>query len=479
MSTSDVSSSTASSSSSTNGYQLTSLGNGSALQVTGLASGLNTDQIVEELMSVYTQPVTNLTNEQNGINAQSSELQTIQTALQQVANDAQALSDPALFEDTQTVTSTDPTTISATTTSSGVGAVVGGYEVSVSQLASAAQSTYSFTSPSSADTITIDGQRVNVSAGESIDSFVNSINNNSNLDVYATATNSGTVVLSSRTTGNSGSITVDDSGGTLSLESSQAGQDAEYSIDGGDTQMSSSNTVTSAIPGVTLSLNGLTTGSAPVTINVSAPAPSTDNIESALNQFVTDYNNAINTIQTQLTQEQSSTDPTQGTLFGDADLTDLLSNMREAMYTSLQGLSSDMNNMDDIGVSTGAASGTAAPSQSSIDGYLTLDTSTLGSALQSDPSGVETVLANWSVQFSDLVENEAEPGGTIDSRIQADTSQSDNLANQISDMDEMLADKQNSLTQEFAEMEAALSQNQSTSSWLTSAISSLPTGSTG
>jgi flagellar hook-associated protein 2 len=472
MSTSGVSSST-SSSATNQGFQLVSLGNGSQLQVTGLASGINTDQIVQGLMSIYEQPVTHLTNQQTALKAKDAQLTSIQKALQQVAADAQTLGDPSLFADTQTVTSTNTTLVGATATSSGVGAVVGGYEVAVNQLATAAQSTYSFTSPGSADAITIDGQQVSVSAGETIQSFVNSINNNSNLDVYATATNSSTVVLSSRTTGSSGSITVGDPGGTLAFESSQAGQDAKYSINGGPTQTSGSNTVASAIPGVTLSLNGLTT-TGPVTVNVGAPGPSSQNIASTLNQFISDYNSAVSMIQTQLAQQPSSSDQTQGTLFGDLDLTELLRNMRTAMDSTLSGLANGMNNMLDIGVNTGAASGTATPSQSSIDGALTLSTSTLLSALATNASGTQHVLLSWSIQFTNLVNNEAAAGGALDARIQSDSTRLSNLGSQIANMESALADKQNSLTQEFAQMEAALSQNQSTSSWLTSTIAQLP-----
>ena len=50
------------------------------------------------------------------------------------------------------------------------------------------------------------------------------------------------------------------------------------------------------------------------------PAPSTQNITTAVQQFVTDYNAAVTQIQTQLAQTPSSSDPTQGTLFGDSDL---------------------------------------------------------------------------------------------------------------------------------------------------------------
>ena len=49
------------------------------------------------------------------------------------------------------------------------------------------------------------------------------------------------------------------------------------------------------------------------------------------------------------------------------------------------------------------------------------------------------------------------------------------LATQIQNLTQANQVKQNQLVQEFAAMEAALSQNQSTSSWLTSQLAALPT----
>jgi flagellar hook-associated protein 2 len=462
----------------TTGSNLTSLGSGTPLQVTGLASGLNTNAIVQALMSAQQQQVTNLTNQENGIKARNTQLQSIQTALQAVANDAQALETSSLFANSQTVTSTNPTLVSATATGS-AGAVVGGYQVSVSQLASSAQRTFAFASPSSADTVTIDGQQVNLAAGASAQDLVNAVNGNSKLDVWATATNSGTVVLSDRATGlQSGSyIQVSDTANALTEQAglAQAGQNALYSINGATPPQSSpSNTVTTAIPGVTLSLNGLTTTSGSVTVNVGAPGPSTQNIQTAIQTFIKDYNSAISLIQTQLSQTPSSSDPTQGTLYGDSDLTALLSTMRQAMYASGSGLPAGMASMLDIGVGTGASSG-GATTQNQLSGDLTLDTSTLTSALQSNPGGVHQVLASWGISFSNLVNNEAAAGGTIDTRVQGDTTQINNLATQLQNLTIANTQKQNTLVAQFAQMESVLAQNQSESTWLTSQISALPT----
>jgi flagellar hook-associated protein 2 len=471
--------STSSVSSSTSGTTVSSLGGNAPLQITGLASGLDTNQIITELMAIQQQPITNLQNQESGLTATNTQLTSVQSSLQTLANDAMALLDPSLFQTSQQVTSSDSTRVAAT---SSTGAGVGGYQVSVSQMANSAQRTFTWASPTSDDTITIDGHQETVTAGESIQDFVASINSDSNATVYAAATDSGTVVLSDRATGNTGSnyIQVADSGGALTEQTAKAraGQDAMYSVDG-VSGTSSSNTVTGAIAGVTLTLNGVTTTSGPVTVNVSPPAPSSTNISAAIQQFVTDYNTTISSMQTQLAQAPSSTDPTQGTLFGDSELSDLLSSMRTAMYTDVSGLSSGMSNMIDLGVSTGATSGSGAPSASSIAGNLTLNATTLTNALAANPTGVQQLLEGWANSFASVVKPASDPGGTIDQRIQGDSSQISLLDQRISDMQSALADKQTQLTNQFAALEAALSQNQSESSWLTSQISALPGTSSG
>ena len=306
MSTQSVGTSSSSATSSNqyaSGDQLQSLGNGTPMQVTGLASGLDTNAIVNALMATQQQQVANLTNQQSGLTAMNTQLQAIQAALTKVATDAQALGNPSLFAYTQTINSTNPTLVGATATSNN-GAVVGGYQVSVTQMASASQRTFQFTSPTSADTVTIDGQQISLAAGASAQDLVNAINSNSNSTVWATVTASpsggpATVVLSDRATGApamAGSfIAVSDTAGSLTEETqyAQAGVDAEYTINGGATQYSSSNTISGAavtgtpnsttnsgatqtIPGVSLSLNGVT-GSTPVTVTVGTPAPSTQN----------------------------------------------------------------------------------------------------------------------------------------------------------------------------------------------------------
>jgi flagellar hook-associated protein 2 len=474
-------------SSAATGFALSSLQNNSQLQVTGLASGLNTNQIVQALISIAQQPITHLANQQSGLTATNQQLTSVQSALQQLVVNAKALSSPALFANAQTVTSNNPAVVGASA-NAGQGAVVGGYSVAVTSLATSAQKTFSFTSPSAADTVSIDNTSISLNAGASAQDLINAVNS-SNADVWATVTapasinnnNTATIVFSSRSTGQlSGNyMSISDLAGSLqdtgATGADKNGTDAQFTIN--NTPGSSpSNTVTNAIPGVTLTLNNTTAVSGPVGVAVSPPGPNTQSIQTAVQTFVSSYNSVLTQVQAQLSQAPQSGQPTVGTLYGDPGLRGLLSSMRQAMDATATGLppGSTITSMLNLGVSTGAASGNATPSQNSINGRLTLDTSTLTSALQSNPSGVLQMLQSWSQSFAKIVNAQAASGGAIDSRIQSDNSQISQLGSQIAAKQAALNEKQNALQQQFAAMEAALSQNQSTSSWLTSQINSLP-----
>jgi flagellar hook-associated protein 2 len=453
---------------------LSSLGAGSAQQITGLASGLDTNAIVAAEMAVAKQPVTALQNQSTLLTATNAAMTTIQTQLQALDQDVRALADPTLFSTSQPVTSSDTTRVSASSSS---GAGIGGYQVSVSRLANSAQRTFSFTSPTSPGAISIDGQSQPVSSGESISALVSSINSNKNLDVFAAATDSGTIVLSNRATGDTGSsfIQVTDPTGSLAEQATKAkpGQDASYSVDG-VAGTSASNVVSGAIAGVSLTLTGITTTSGPITVNVAPPAASNSTIEAAVNAFTTQYNSVISAIQTQLTTPPAAGPPPTGTLYQDSGLRDLMSSMRSMMINPGTGLPTGLSSMLDIGVSTGSTTGSGGLSASSLSGNLTLNTTTLESALSSNPTGVQSVMNSWSISLSKAINDEAGAGGTIDQRIQGDDSQVTNLTNRISSMTSALNNQEAQLVQQFANLEAALSSNQSTSAWLTSQLTQLP-----
>lgn len=448
----------------------------STIKFSGLASGLDTAAIIEALMGAERQPVVRLTTQQEKLTAQQGQLQTIQSSLRQLQFAVADFSLSAAFENTQNVTSSEPTRVSAVSTT---GAGVGGHEVEVTQLANSSQRTFAFTNPAAEDTVTIDGHEYAIKAGASAKELASKINSDSTATVYAavvaSGAESGTIVFSSRATGNTGAafIAVSDTAGALveNAAAAKEGKNAEYTVDG-VAGTSASNTISSAIPGVTLTLEGLTT-TGPVTINVHPPGPSVTAIETKLQEFVTLYNSTVAAIQKQLTTKPpahaaNATEFAVGTLFGDHDLTSLMSRMRQTMYEPIKELAAEMSSPADIGLSTGAASGKGASSQSALEGQLSLDPAKLKEAVETNPAGAKLMLQKWSLGLQSMLNVAAEPAGTLGGRIESDTRQITNLTHQIATMNEMLAVRERALQITYSKLEAVISQNSAQGAWLTS-----------
>ncbi|HWX44138.1 MAG TPA: flagellar filament capping protein FliD [Solirubrobacteraceae bacterium] len=451
---------------------------GAPISFNGLASGLNTSEIITALLSAERNPIAHLTNQQTTLEGQHTQLQSTQSNLTQLTFEVQELGSPALFNSAQTVESSEPARISAATKT---GAAVGGYEVEVTQLANSGQRTFTFKSPAAADTLTIDGHEISVAAGASIQDLVEKINGDSSATVYAAAVGEAKVVLSTRTTGATGGgfIALSDPGGTLTEQAGLAkeGRNAEYKIDG-VAGSSASNTLSEAIPGVTLTLKALTSATGPVTIAVQPPGPKVSAIVTQVQSFVKLYNSTVGAIHTQITTKPPATPQTvgelqTGTLFGDFDLTNFLNTTRRGIYTPVAGLPAAMSSLANIGIGTGKASGSGLPSQAAQEGQLTLDTAALESALQTNPTGVKEMLQGWSKSFQEVLNTEAAPGGTLETRLASDSTQASELSARITTMNEMLAVRQKTLQAEFTAMEKVVSKNQAQASWLSAQLASM------
>jgi flagellar hook-associated protein 2 len=447
------------------------------ITISGLASGLETTKIIAALMGAEREPVTHLSDEQAKLAAEQTQLLSIQTSLQQLSFSASEFSLPSLFESAQSVTSSEPQRVSASSSS---GAGVGGYEVNVTQLANSSQRSFTFTSPTSEQTLTIEGQEFKLKAGESAKEFASSINTNSKAPVYAAVLEDGTLVLSSRVTGNTGAefIKVSDAGGALTEKAGTAkeGKDAEFEVDG-VAGTSSSNTVTSAIPGVTLTLGGLTPNG-PVTIDVEPPGPNASVVEAQVQSFVKLYNSTVEAIQVQLQTKppakfSSTSEYGTGILFGDVELTGLLDGMRATMYEPISGLPTEMSSPFNIGISTGSATGSGGSSEGSLEGLLTLEPAKLSEAVKANPAGVEKMLQQWSQNLQTQINTVGAPGGALEVRANGDGTQITQLSSQINTMNEQLAQREKSLQRTYAELESVISRNTTQSDWLTSQEESL------
>jgi flagellar hook-associated protein 2 len=485
-----------STSSLTQGYVFGSSGGGSSsssssglLQLSGLASGLDTNSIIQQLMAVEAQPQRQLQQKQMLEIARQTALQTITTQLGTLQSAVDAVKDPTLWADTQTVDSSDANLV-ATRVS---GAAAGAYTINVTKLAAADQYTQSSSNTTAAadDTLHIavgSGSTFDVAVanGDTLAAIASKINGTSGIPVYATVVNNK-LVLSGKTTGAANTISIT-GGGNAGFTFAQSGKaaDAQLTVDSGlgpVSVTSSSNTVTNAIAGITLTLKGLETNQ---TITVGAPAPDTSAIQSKVQAFVDAYNTTVTFIMKKLTEKkvsnpQNEADREQGMLNGDSTLGALLSSMRQAVADVVQGQPAGIQVAAQAGLSTGAASGTI--DQDSVQGKLTLDGDTFSSALASSLDNVKALFTKIGSGYSsngvakrldDILDSYTDAtSGVMTARVNSEQTLIDGYASQITAWTDRLNAKEASLRMTFTNMEVALAQNQQTLAALDSQIAKL------
>ena len=460
---------------------------GSTQNISGLASGIDTSTIIDQLMAIERQPQTRLKTQVSISQARKTVLSDIQTRLKNLQLAAEDLKSVTLWANTQSIDVNDPTKAAVTLTGP---AGTGSYQLNVTQLARGSQRWYSYTSPASDDTITFsNGHTTTITAGSDIDAAVLAVNSDANAPVYASAVTdaqSGNkyLVFSSRTTGATASAFTA-SASSLVEDGSRAvaGLDSSYSIDGGPVKTSATNVVTDAIPGATVTLKGVTTVSGPVTITVGAPGPDNSNITAKVKAFVDQYNSTLDFIRSKLDEKkvvnpQTTGDQQKGLLNGDSMLEGILSQLRVAMTNAYApGNPTTLDQMNEIGVSTGGAFATL--NQDAIEGKLVFDTTAFSTALASDPASVKNLLSGttgFGQAIDDLLSPTLQAGGTMDSRLASEDTTQKTLNDQIAAMDVLLQKKQDTLKAQFTAMETALQQSQAQGQWLAGQLAGLPSG---
>src|ERR1700750_528159 len=118
------------------------------LALSGLASGVDTSSIVQQLMAVESQGKTRMQQQQAKSQAKESDLKGIQSRLTALKTAADALSATSTWKGAQTVDSSDTAHLGAAPL--GATAAAGGTTINVSTLAAAAQHAYDYDSAAGA-----------------------------------------------------------------------------------------------------------------------------------------------------------------------------------------------------------------------------------------------------------------------------------------------------------------------------------------
>ena len=441
------------------------------LQLSGLASGLDTDSIITQLMSIEQQPRDRMARQQVAVQARQDALRGVDTKLTTLRLAASDLRSASLWSPTQTVASGNESVLTARQLA---GAAPGGYAVTVSTMASADSRTYAWNGGGSLSVdYKTDGADANKTfdlTGMTLDQAVTTINGDSGSPVWAVNVG-GKLSLSRRETGDHTSWGFEASGAAVgALAASRDGTDATYTVAGDTTTYTShTNVATAGLPGLELTLKSVGTS----TVTVSPPAADPDAAKDKIKAFISAYNDAVTSIRAQLTEQrvvnpQTDDDAKKGVLFGDATLSGLLGNLRQMISES---------GLDQLGIKV-ADSG-AANSPDALAGKLTFDEATFDSAWAADPNGVKAKLGSpdapgFAQSFEAAINPFTEAGdGLLDQRVNDANNELSYIKDQLAQMDERLQAKEDLLRSQFTAMETALSQSQAQSADLAGQLAQL------
>ncbi len=243
----------------------------------------------------------------------------------------------------------------------------------------------------------------------------------------------------------------------------RAAQDAELTLWAGtgaeQTVSSATNTFTSLLPGVDVTVSK--TSTEPVTVSV---ARDTEATSKAASDLVDSLNDLFKFIATNSAVTSGAGGATSGMIFtGDSTARDVKKLVMDAVVMPIDGKSPS-----EIGISI------------TKDGKLEFNAEKFAKVLAEDPARIESVVQTIASRVSTVTANLSDKyDGAITSRIKGQESMVSRLGTQVLDWDRRLATREATLKRTYSALEVQLSKLNSQQSYMASQLNSLNDGCAG
>jgi flagellar hook-associated protein 2 len=435
---------------------------GSPITFSGFNS-IDFNVVLNAIMQQESAPLQALQDKQTELQATSTTYGKLATKLDALRTASGALSDSSSVT-AYAATSSDTTALTA---SAGSGAMAGRYEVKVNQLARAQVTVSSTFAPDTDTTIvatggslTIGSEQVNITGPVTLRQLAAAINADANSPANASiiATDPGKyrLVLTSKETGQANAFTISNqlTAGTIAFTDTDnngisGNSTADNAVNATDASVlinniavtSTTNTLDSAIPGATLTLQQ---NDPTKTVVVSVDRDDQD-LADRLNAFVSAYNDLVSFSDAQAT---ASNNGTVGAIGRDSVLRGLRSSLRDALL-GVHGTGT-FTRLAEVGLGF------------TRTGQLTLDQSKLTDALNSDPQAVQSLFADSTTgtfgSVNTLLDEYTAAGGFLPDAQSRLTDEISRVGRQIDDMSAQLAVRKAALQQEFTAADQAMAQ---------------------
>jgi flagellar hook-associated protein 2 len=452
------------------------------IKFSGLASGFDTDLIIEKSLEVERAPISALQSRQAQVTQQQAAWRSINTRLLALGTASKDLQESSVYESRQAVSNT-PEVLTA---SIGSGQGVGSYSFSVESLAQNHQmvSQGFATSDAAVGTGTIQIKvgaasfpAIAVGAGQGTLSGIRDAINNANVGVSASLMDAGEtagnnryrLVLNSNSSGKAGEVTATFSltGGTApAMTDLVAAQDAHVKFGQGASAIdlySSTNLVSGAVSGLSLNLNQAKPGQI---VNVKVSANSSP-LRTKVENFIEQYNSLSDVFNANNARD-SETGST-GVLFGDSAMLFLQDQVFDRVNQS-RATGGALNSLTSLGISL------------DDKGKLSIsDNSKFESALK-DPASVKKLFGDEtsgiSVRLNTLVERTTGAAtGSISLEDKRLTSEYESLGASIVRFEEKASRTEARLREIYLNLETTMSELKSQSSALAATLTSFVTSS--
>jgi flagellar hook-associated protein 2 len=469
----------------------------STFSIGGLATGLDTNSIITQLMNLERVPEQFLQTQQKKNTSKISEYQKIEDALASLQTVVQGFNTPETFSSVKSTVANE-SLLTATPTSA---ATPGTHTVQVISLAKNQRQVSTGVASNTSlifntGTFTIDdgaGNITTVSLAEgqnSLQGIASSINS-SGANASASIINDGTnyrLVVTGKDTKNytlvfSGLDNLP-AGGTGSLTPTllgsgdptyQAGADAQLVVDG-VSMTKKSNTITDAIQGVTLDL--LTEGSS-TSLSVTND---TDAITQKLNNFISAYNKVITLINSESSYNANS--KTAGVLSGDSTIQTIQQQLRSLLTATVSGATGNFKSLSSLGIKSDSKTGTLSIDSTKLSDALNNHYSDVVDYFTHNSGSYATLPTNqygMAIQFDKIIDTMVHPyvadgmpdNGIIEVRKKGLTKTNSDIDKQIDALEERITQMQTNLQNQFNSMETLVSSLQTQGNTLLNYLSSL------
>jgi len=451
------------------------------ITIDGLVSGLQTADLIAELMEAERAPITRMESTKEEYQNKISLLQDLSLKLSTLKISADTLNTSSLYG-ARAVTSSQENVLTASAQS---GAPTGRYTIQVEQIALAHQLASGVTSDPSARVFGIGTITLQVGSGSpvtiNITSDNNSLNgirdaiNNAGLPITASIVGSGSeyrLVILSNTTGTEGQITLNvnlqeeeegEEVEILSFSDIQPPQNAKLLLgvaSGTSTPLSfefSSNTVTELLPGVTLNL--LSSSSSSVTVEVKED---TSLLQEQIEKFVENYNDVINTIDNLTFYDPESGE--KGSFLGDVNLSIIQMQLERAVTSVVSSAPEEVNSLSMLGVKL------------TKTGLLQIeDREALSEKLSTNSAGIKELFTEGVAKnLSQTIQGMTVYGsGTLWVKQDMYQRMIQDIDKRIASLEEIMDLKEERLWRQYTNLETYLSNMQSQSNWLAGQIAAL------